>query len=299
MFLKFLGDVNFYPYIKKCLSPNPKARPKIQQIIYAYNINVMINLQKFNLNNLKINQNDEIIKYHKIGDIGVIENHNHLLTLADSNIRRYNRWYCNINQNSFSWFCKECGNNVCFECYKKYKKGFLIKKQEQKPYLAKPDEERGIANKFYLKGKIQNNNYRPVLLDQKNNERKYNNQLRYNPINKINYKMKTQKNFGGNNNININRQTPLKQVNQPNKRYLMPSPYVKHPQMELPLLNATPRPKAIPGQMNMYRPMNMYPHNASPPQRAMPPRMNGHRDVLRFDTYYKSPQIYNYNIFIA
>ena len=76
-FPRFLGDINFYACIKKCLSPYPNCRPKIKQIIFAFDTNVKMFTIPFNLTRqINTDRNNKVLEKYKIGDKVAIDNNN-------------------------------------------------------------------------------------------------------------------------------------------------------------------------------------------------------------------------------
>lgn len=205
-FPKFLGDTDFYLCVKKCLSSCPENRPKIKDLIQIFKLNVLVNFITYELKKMKrIAENNQVLENYKIGDKGVIEKHNHLLILANDNIRGYhNGWSCDIcgndfNTNSPSWFCKKCGYNVCFDCYKKFKKNvFFVKKDkpDQKPNLTERDEiERNDENNSNNENNSSEASSPRIMINRNQN-----------------FKMKNGQNFNKTNNFRVIRLIPIKNV---------------------------------------------------------------------------------------
>ena len=152
------------------LSIHPINRPKIQELVRIFNINVSPNLIQNELPKKKeIFENNKILGNYKIGDKCVIDKHNHLLTLADDNIRGYkNGWRCNIckknfNINLLSWFCKNCQFDACFDCFKKYKKNNFVNEVDE------------IKKNFCLGDKVKISKHSHILVVSNNDKRKYRN----------------------------------------------------------------------------------------------------------------------------
>ena len=164
-FPKFLGDVNFYSCVKKCLSSDPNDRPKIQQIIFVFRVYVIKFILEMELMINHVIKNDKICKYGKIGEKGAVKNHKHVLILSNDNMRGYhNGWLCDIcrehfDRDSLSWHCKNCGYDVCFDCYEKYKLPYKLKVINNNIQINKIPKYHKIGEK----GIVKNHNHVLIL----------------------------------------------------------------------------------------------------------------------------------------